>query len=335
MEDHHSHVKLTSAELAYLWTTYLSDGMSVCMLKHFLKHVEDEAIQSVAAHALKLSEQHIDFIETLFAGENIQIPVGYTDSDVNLNAAPLFSNSFYLNYIRNMSKGGLVTYGRILQNVYREDIRAFYNECLTDTIELDTSAVSLLLKKGLAVRPPSIPYPDQIQFVHKQSFILEGLGRRETLTGTEVTNLYANINSNHFGSCLATAFAQVAQSDKVRDYLLRGKEIALKHINVLGSYLKMASLPVPMSYDHEVTKSTDVTFSDKLLMFHFNLMIYAGIGNYGLSISETQRSDLINDYSRLTAEILKFSEDGANIMIANQWLEQPPLSANRRDLAKE
>jgi hypothetical protein len=64
-------------------------------------------------------------------------------------------------------------------------------------------------------------------------------------------------------------------------------------------------------------------------------MIYAGIGNYGIAISESQRSDMVIDYSRLNAEILKYSEDGVNIMIANKWLEQPPLSLNREDLAKD
>ncbi|WP_413303092.1 DUF3231 family protein [Bacillus sp. 1P10SD] len=109
----------------------------------------------------------------------------------------------------------------------------------------------------------------------------------------------------------------------------------LKHIKVFSSYLEMDSLPAPMSYDQEVTESIESPFSDKLMMFHFNLMIYVGIGNYGVSIAESQRSDMVIDYSRLNAEILKYSEDGANIMIANGWLEQPPIAANRRDLAKE
>ncbi len=71
------------------------------------------------------------------------------------------------------------------------------------------------------------------------------------------------------------------------------------------------------------------------MLFHFGLMIYAGIGNFGVSISESQRSDLVTDYTRLTAEVLKFSEDEVNLMIANKWLEQPPLTSNRRDLAKK
>jgi hypothetical protein len=330
----HEQVKLTASELSNLWASYLADSMSICILKHFLEHVEDVDIKPLVAHALSLSQQHIEMIQGIFTEEKIQIPQGFTDQDVNLKAKRLFTDIFSIRYIRNMAKGGLITYGRVLQNTYRHDIRAFYSKCLSSTLELDTEAVRIMLAKGLAPRPPSIPYPQKIEFVHKQSFILEGLGRREILTGTEVTNLFANIQTNHLGTSITTAFSQVAQSNKVRKYLLRGKEVSLKHIDVLRRYLEMCSLPVPMSFDQEVTDSTEAPFSDKLMMFHFSLMIYAGIGNYGVAIAESQRSDLVIDYSRFNAEVLKLSEDGANIMIANDWLEQPPMSANRRDLAK-
>lgn len=192
----------------------------------------------------------------------------------------------------------------------------------------------ILLDKGLAMRPPVIPYPQKLEFVHKQSFILEGLGRRESLTGTEVTNLYANVLTNRIGVAITTAFSQVAKSKKVRKYFLRGKDVSLKHIKVLSSYLEMDSLAFPMGFEQEVTDSNESPFSDKLMMFHFNLMIYAGVGNYGIAISESQKTDLVVDYSRFTVEVLKLSEDGANLMIENEWLEQPPLAANRRDLAK-
>jgi hypothetical protein len=200
---------------------------------------------------------------------------------------------------------------------------------------LNQEAVRLLLEKGLDVRPPFIPYPQKLDFVHKQSFLLEGLGRREVFTGEEITQLYFNIQTNHLGTSLATAFCQVAESKKVRDYILRGKEIAMKHIKVFRDYLENNSLPVPMSYDQEVTESTEAPFSDKLMMFHFGTMNYAGIGNYGVAISQCRRSDLVVDFSRLAAEVLKYSEDGMNIMISNEWLEQSPVSANRKDLTKK
>ncbi|MFB3162595.1 DUF3231 family protein [Neobacillus sp. 179-J 1A1 HS] len=334
MDKHLDHIKLTAAELSYLWTSYLADSMSVCVLKYFLVHIVDKEIKALITYALELSQKHVEFIREIFTKEKIQIPQGFTEQDVNFLAKRLFSDIFYLRYIRNMSKGGLVTYGRVLQNVYRQDIRSFYGECLTDTLELDSKAAMILLEKGLAMRPPVIPYPKKLEFVHKQSFILEGLGRREALTGTEVTNLYANVLTNRLGVAIAMAFSQVAKSNKVRKYFIRGKDVSLKHIKVLSSYLEMDSLSIPMGFEQEVTDSTESPFSDKLMMFHFNLMIYAGVGNYGIAISESQRTDLVVDYSRFNIEVLKLSEDGANLMIQNEWLEQPPLAANRRDLAK-
>ncbi len=333
MEVNHEHVKLTAAELGYMWATYLSDSMSICVLKHFLAHMEDEDIHNLAVHAVDLSQQHVETIRGVFNREGIAIPQGFSEQDINLKARRLFSDVFYLKYIQNMSKGGLVTYGRVLQNIYRSDVRSFFSKCLTSTIELNTESTGLLIAKGLSTRPPTIPYPEKAEFVKKQSFSLEGLGRRKSLTGAEVTHLFANIESNYIGTSIATAFSQVAQSKKARDYFLRGKEIALKHIKVFRSYLEMASLPVPMSLDQEASQSTEPPFSDRLMMFHFQLMIYAGIGNFGVSISESQRSDLAVDYTRLVGEVLKYSEDGANIMVANGWLEQPPMSTNRRDLA--
>jgi hypothetical protein len=327
-------IRLTASELSYLWTSYLANSMSVCVLKFFLVHIDDNEIKALITYACALSQKHVEFIRDTFSKEQIQIPQGFTEQDVNLFAKRLFSDVFYLRYIRNMSKGGLVTYGRVLQNVYRKDIRSFYSECLMDTLELDTKATMILLEKGLATRPPVIPYPQKLEFVHKQSFILEGLGRREAITGTEVTNLYANVLTNHLGTAITTAFSQVAKSKKVRKYLLRGKDVSLKHIKVLSSYLEMNSLSIPSSFEQEVTDSTEAPFSDKLMLFHFSLMIYAGVGNYGIAISESQRTDLVVDYSRFNMEVLKLSEDGANLMIENEWLEQPPLSANRRDLAK-
>jgi hypothetical protein len=334
MDKNPDHIKLTASELSYLWTSFMADSMSVCVLKYFLVHMNDSTIKSLITNALELSEQHIEFIRSVFTKEQIQIPQGFTEQDVNIRAKRLFSDVFYLRYIRNMTKGGLVTYGRVLQNIYRQDIRSFYSECLTDTLELDNKATTILLEKGLAIRPSVIPYPQKLEFIHKQSFILEGLGRREGLTGTEITNLSANIQTNHLGVAISTAFSQVAKSKKVRKYFLRGKDVSLKHIKVLSSYLEMDSLSIPVSLAQEVTDSNESPFSDKLMMFHFNLMIYAGVGNYGIAISESQRTDLVVDYSRYITEVLKLSEDGANLMIENEWLEQPPMAANRRDLAK-
>ena len=40
-------IKLTSAEIASIWTGYMNDSLSKCILGYFLQHVEDKEIRSV------------------------------------------------------------------------------------------------------------------------------------------------------------------------------------------------------------------------------------------------------------------------------------------------
>jgi hypothetical protein len=113
--------RLTSAELGYLWAAYLGDSMSSCVFKYFLQHIEDTNIKMLVEHALDLSQQHLVAIRNIFKEENIPLPIGFTEDDVNLKANRLFSDVFCLNYVKNMAKGGVSTHSVILPNIYRED----------------------------------------------------------------------------------------------------------------------------------------------------------------------------------------------------------------------
>ncbi|WP_226674604.1 DUF3231 family protein [Mesobacillus jeotgali] len=331
----HENIQLTSAELAALHQNYLGDTMSVCVLGHFLETVVDQEIKTVVEHALEIALQHVEDIKEIFNKENIPVPIGFTVQDVNKHAPRLFSDPFYLSYIKHMARGGLSIYGFIQPHAFRSDVLSFYSKCLHSAIELNNIATDLLQKKGLADRPAYIPYPEKNEFVQKQSFLSGFMGDKRPLTGMEITHLYANIQTNKLGEALAIGFSQVAQSNKVRKYFLRGKEISEKHINVFSGYLRDENLPVPMTWNHEVSISQEAPFSDKLMMFHFGLMNFSGSGNYGMSVAASQRKDIAAIYTRLNGEILLYAEDGANIMIDEAWLEQPPLAADRNDLAKK
>lgn len=65
-----------------------------------------------------------------------------------------------------------------------------------------------------------------------------------------------------------------------------------------------------------------------------SVLIASGIGQYGVSMAASPRRDLGTHYSRLTTEIAAYAEDGANIVIENGWMEQPPMAADRKELAK-
>src|SRR5699024_7376090 len=202
-------------------------------------------------------------------------------------------------------------------------------------MELYEMSKDLLLSKGLYIRPPYLPNLDEVDFVDKQSFLWDILGEKRPLIGSEVTNLFANIQRNALGTAVLTGFSQVSQSKDVTKFMLRCIEIAKKHIKLFGEKLMESDLPVPMTRDPDVTNSTAYTFSDKLMMYYTTSLIALSVGFYGASVSQSLRIDLSIMYNRLSAEIQKISEDGANIMIKNKWLEQPPIASDRKDLAKD
>nr|WP_269671168.1 DUF3231 family protein [Metabacillus litoralis] len=89
-----------------------------------------------------------------------------------------------------------------------------------------------------------------------------------------------------------------------------------------------------MSWDAEVTTSTSHTFSDRLMMYFTSGLIAMSVGYYGTGASQSPRGDIPSMYNRLSLEIQLYAEDGANIMIINGWLEQPPMAADRDELIR-
>jgi hypothetical protein len=331
--EHHS--KLTASEVSNLWTFYSQGTMMVCGLRYFINKVENPDIRSTLENALAISQQHVDSARQIFKQENYPIPIGFTSNDVNIDAPRLFSDNFFLIYTLNMAKFLTLGYGLAAATSAREDIVDFYNHSVDQAQSLHKKAKCLALEKGIYVRPPYIPKPDKPEFVNSQQFLAGWFGERRPLLGIEISNLILNIKRNALGKAMIIGFSQVAQSKEVRKYMERGRDISAKHIEVFSSILNDEYLPAPMTWDHEVSDSTVSPFSDKLIMFHISVLSASGIGQYGMAMSTSPRRDLGTHYTRLSAEIGKFAEDGAKIMIKNGWLEKPPQAADREQLAKE
>lgn len=189
-----------------------------------------------------------------------------------------------------------------------------------------------MLKQGTYVRPPYISTPDEVDFVEKQQFLAGFFGKKRSLTSVEVTHLFMNVQTNAIGKALITGFAQIAQHEEIKQFFLRGKQIAQKHMDIFSNILKKEDLPAPMSWDSGISDSTSTIFSDKLMMFHVSSMIAAGIGNYGMAIAASPRRDLGLRYASLVPEISLYAEDGANIMINHGWMEKPPQADDREHI---
>lgn len=331
-----NNIGLTASEMGFLWTQYMNDTMAICVLKYFLNKCEDKEIIPVIEYALSLSQKHVRTVTDIFTHENYPIPVGFTDEDVNVNAPRLFSDTFMLLYLQNMAVIGMSGAGIAIGVSAREDVNDFFHEILASASELHNKARKVALSKGVYIRPPFISTPEKVDFVKKQTFLFDMLGKnKRPLSAIEITHLFINTQTNVLGKSMMMAFAQVCKLEDVRDFFIEGKGIANKHIKKFSSTLTDEDIPAPQGSDGHVMDSTVAPFSDKLMIYHTTGMIAVGIGNYGTAAGTCERMDLSALYTRLSAEIALYAEDGANILIKHGWLEEPPQADDRKALVNQ
>lgn len=330
-------IHLTSAEIGSLWTSYMNDSMSTCILEFMLKHIEDTDIKPAVQFAYDLSSSRLDFLVHLFEQEKYAIPNGFTEKDVNMDAPWLFSDIFCLTYVNHMSKVGMLAYSGFVGMSAREDICDFYTQGLMDITTLYNQTNKIAISKGVHSRHPYIEVPNESDYVDSKKYLsgLNPFTNKRPLNAVEISHLYMNVLTNSVGVKLCLAFAQTSPSKEIQDYMLHGKKISNKHINAFHSILLENDIATPRLPDISVSHSTTKTFSDKLLMFHMTLLASAGMGNYATAAAASQRSDLVANYERFSLGIAQYAKDGADIMIKNHWLEQPPGTKDREKLARK
>lgn len=330
----HINEKLTSAEMGKLWATYTGNTMAKCVLSYYLKHVDDQDIKKVLENALALSESLVKSIKEIFIQEGFPLPIGYTEEDVNLEAPRLFSDEFYLHYLKYTSKAGMSIYSIALPLMIRPDVKDFFIYTLDSTVKLITQVNEVLEAKGFFVKPPTIPTPKKVDFVQQQNYLSGFFGAIRPLHALEVAHLFDIIENNVTSKALLIAFSQVAKNEKVQKFMLRGKEITNKHVETCSHQLHKSNLPSPPLLDNLVSTSTFSPFSDKLMLWHKIDMFSMKIRSYANAASLNGRRDLGAMYAKFQMDVSLYIEDGANIMIDHGWMEQPPEAIDREDLAK-
>ncbi|WP_456279374.1 DUF3231 family protein [Bacillus sp. AK128] len=328
-------IKLTSAELGVLWSSYMAESATIPVLTYFNEIVEDLEIKKVISFALEKSKEHLVTLTDLFKKENYPVPIGFSEADVNLQAPRLYSDTYMLYFIRNLGKAGLAADGVAYSMAARKDIRELYRHYIDEATSVEDFAKEVMLSKGVFIRPPYIATPNEPNFVEKGSFLKGWFGERRTLLATEIAHIYLNYTNNAYGKSLLLGFTQTVESKEIKSYFERGIELARSIMETLRILLEESTLPSPMTWDTEVNESTIAPFSDKLMLFHVNTLNSIGLGNVGGSLALSMRRDLSAKYISILKEIAMYAEDGANLMIKHGWFERPPQAIDREHLSKE
>jgi hypothetical protein len=323
--------ELTSAEMGKLWATYTGNSMARCVIKYFLQHVDDDEIKTLLENALKLTEDFMSIAKEIFEKDNFPVPIGFGEEDVNLGAPRLYLDPFYVHYLRYTSKAGLSIYSVGLPLIYRKDVKEFFSYCIESTLALMDQIKDLLMNKGLIIKPPIIPVPDKVEFVHKD-FLNGFFGHVRPLHALEIAHFYDNIENNVTSKALIMGFAQVAKDPKIQQLFERGRDQTADNIQDYMKMLYKENLSSPTFLDDLVTTSTFAPFSDKLMLFHKVDMFSMKIRAFGNSLAVNGRHDIGMLYTKALMKNSAFVEGAARIMIEKGWMEQPPQAADRDNL---
>jgi Protein of unknown function (DUF3231) len=334
MESINHSTRMSSSELANLWSQYQNDSLSRCILRYFIKTIQDKDISKVLQYALELSESHLEKIKEFLTKENYPIPKGFTDEDVTIGAPALFSDTYKIVFIQIMTIHGLTRYAAALGCTTNEDQRKYFKQVISTSMELYDLATNVILGKGIISKPPTFNNHQKVKFIKKQNFLTGWFGKRRPISAIEVSGSYLNMQKTMAKLVLELGFGQVAQSKDVRKYMERARKVCQSHFENLASMFKEDDLHIPRTFDSEVTDSTIPPFSDKLMMVLICNLLSAAMGYYGEAMSMCQRRDLSADYAKMIAEIGVLAEDGMNVLIENEWMEQPPLATDHEDLSK-
>jgi uncharacterized membrane protein YtjA (UPF0391 family) len=334
VEDINHNVSLTSGELANLWTQYMNDSLSICVLNHSIKNVQDKDIKEILQFALSIAEPHIEKITEFLKQEKYPVPKGFTiEQDINLNAPPLFSDTFMLVYMHIMTLHGMTGYAGAVGTSVRADQITYFIECNNEAMALYERTVHLMLKKGIYSRTPRINSPEKADFVDNKSYLAGWFGKKRPLNALEISGLSFNMQKTAVKVVLEIGFGQVCQSKELQKYFNRGRDICKKHFETFRSFLIKDNLSSPNLWISEVSNSTVSPFSDKLMLFHIVTLVSAAVGFYSAGLSVSQRRDLALEYTGLVTEIGLYAEDGAQLLIKNGWLERPPMADDKDELS--
>jgi hypothetical protein len=328
-------LKLTSSEIGTLWGEYMNGTATDVVNRYMLSIIEDEQIKAIFEDAIKTFGKQKKQIATFMENEGFPVPIGFNESDLYKGKQRLFTDIFCLNYLHIMTLHGLLGHSTSLGVSVRKDLRDFYDSCDNEAKKMYHQTIELLLEKGSFQRDPLFYPAKNPEYVSTQDFTDGFFGKGRKLAATEIISISFNLKKSIMAKTLSIAFSQVAQIKEVRKFLMDSEKTADGQIKSFSKIMQKDNLPVPKSWETEVTTSTDSPFSDKLMMYHIGFLFQAAQNYHGAGLASAMRTDLVTAYEGTILKNLMVTKKWYNIMVQNKWLEQPPLAPNRKEIAKE
>ncbi|MFD1738636.1 DUF3231 family protein [Bacillus salitolerans] len=328
---------ISSSEIGTLWLTYQEKTLILRVLEYFIEKSDDQQAINIMGGLWQELDLFVDKIKGIFENEGIAIPKGFTSEDVNLEAPKLYDNGFDIMFIRILKEISMGMYTLNMNMSYREDIMSIYERLTTITHRIYKLSTLYLLNRGILTLPPKVTMPKTTEFIKNTSY-LNGFtlfSNERALNAIELGTLHHGIETNNIGKQLITGFAQCADDKEVKQYFVKGKELAKKQIKIFEEILLDAEVQFSATSGSTVTTSTTAPFSQKLMMFCIYLLNGFGIVGSSFGSIFSLRNDLTVKQAIIAKDIYFYTNEGIKIMIKNGWMEEPPQMEDRSKIIKK
>lgn len=317
--------RLSASELANLWGTNYSNSMMSVLIPYYLTHTKDQTIGELLKKALTYSEQILNETKKYLEQEEHPLPIGFTDEDVDLNGPKVFTDEFHLLLLNTQALYGQTVYSLGISTAFRADIRNFFKQSLNMAVDLFDQSMDLIIQKGLHRPVILAPTYEKAGFVEKTSFIGNLFGEDRPLTVMEMNNLVMNLKRAAVAAAFAKAVIPCVTSTEIRDYLIKGKNLAIAHVDTWQKFLSENGIANFPTWENEIIEVHLSPMSEKIIFAKWGQFVQAAVGRYGTSLATCQRRDIGAQYAKIIAETAFYGDEGTKIGINHGIIEQIPL----------
>jgi hypothetical protein len=328
---------ISSSEVGTLWLTYQEKTMILRILEYFIEKSDDQQAKNIMGGLWQELSYYVTKIKKIFQEQGIAIPVGFSQEDVNLEAPKLYDNGFDIMFVRILKEISMGMYTLNMNMAYQDDVMEIYEGLTSTTQKIYKSSTLYLLERGILTLPPKVTMPKSSEFIESKSYLngFNPFNDKRALNDIELGYLHHGIETNNIGMQLITGFAQCAEDKEVKQYFVKGKELAKKQIKVFGDILLESDVQFSATSGSTVTTSKVAPFSQKLMMFCIYLLNGFGIVGSSFGTIFSLRKDVSMKTALIAKDIYFYADEGVKIMIKNGWLEEPPQMEDRPNLINE
>jgi hypothetical protein len=328
---------ISASEVGTLWLTYQEKTMILRIIEYFIEKSDDQQAKNIMGGLWQELSYYITKIKKVFEEQGIAIPVGFSQEDVNLEAPKLYDNGFDIMFVRILKEISMGMYTLNMNMAYQDNVMEIYEALTSTTQKIYKSSTLYLLEKGILTLPPKVTMPKSSEFIESKSYLngFNPFNEKRALNDLELGYLHHGIETNNIGMQLITGFAQCAEDKEVKQYFVKGKELAKKQIKVFGDILLESDVQFSATSGSTVTTSKVAPFSQKLMMFCIYLLNGFGIVGSSFGTIFSLRKDVSMKTALIAKDIYFYADEGVKIMIKNGWLEEPPQMEDRPNLIKE